>query len=66
MTPQPVDNSLEALSHLLDQIRLPLDDPAKATSYLDFTDKVLIDIAANRPLTSPGNASPYADNLGGA
>jgi hypothetical protein len=49
--PQPIDNSLEALSHLLYLIRLSLDDPAKATSYLDFADQVLIDIAANRSPT---------------
>jgi hypothetical protein len=47
--PDQLDNSLEALSNLFYLLRRSLDDPAKATRYLDLADKVLIDIAANRP-----------------
>jgi hypothetical protein len=51
-----LDNLLEALSNLLYLIRRSLDDPAKAKAYLDMADKVLIDMAANRPPTSAGDA----------
>jgi hypothetical protein len=33
-----LDNSLEALSNLLYLIRRSLDDPAKATTYLDIAE----------------------------
>jgi hypothetical protein len=59
--PNQLDNSLEALSNLLYQIRRSLDDPAKATTYLDFADRVLIDIAAKHSFRRAG--SPDADNL---
>jgi hypothetical protein len=47
MAPQPIDDSPEVLSNLLYLIRRSLDDPAKATTYRDFADKVLIDIATD-------------------
>jgi hypothetical protein len=40
-------DSLETLSRLLYLLRRSLDDPAKAKTYLDIVDKVLIDITAN-------------------
>jgi two-component sensor histidine kinase len=46
-----LDNSLETLSSLLYLLRRSFKDPAKANTYLDIVDKVLIDIAANRPLS---------------
>jgi phosphoglycerate-specific signal transduction histidine kinase len=56
-----LDNSLEALSNLLYLLRRSLDDPAKATTYLDLADRVLIDIAAKHSLRRDG--PPDADNL---
>jgi hypothetical protein len=47
-TSHQLDNSLEVLTNLLYLIRLTLDDPAKATKYLDLADQMLIDIAARR------------------
>jgi hypothetical protein len=51
-----VNSSLEALGTLLHLIRHSLGNPAEATTYLDIADKVLIEIASNRPL-SPGAGS---------
>jgi hypothetical protein len=53
-----LDTLLEVLTYLVYLIRCTLDEPAKATKYLDFADQVLIDIAANRrlhPVHSPGD-----------
>jgi hypothetical protein len=52
MAPEPIDNSLEALTNLLYLIRRSLDDPARAGTYLDLADQVLIDIAASRRIHS--------------
>jgi hypothetical protein len=60
--PDRLDNSLDALSNLIYLFRRSLDDPAKATHYLDAADKVLVDIAAKRPLT-PARSAARADNL---
>jgi hypothetical protein len=57
MAQQPTCHSLGALGNLLYSIRRSLDDPTKA-KLSRYADKVLIDISANRPLTSPGSASP--------
>jgi hypothetical protein len=46
--------SPEILGNLLYLIRRSLDDPAKATLYLDLADKVLVDIAANHSFAGPG------------
>jgi hypothetical protein len=58
--PDQLDNSLEALSNLLYLIRRSLDDPAKAKTYLDIADKVLIDIAAKQLFRRAG--PPDADS----
>jgi hypothetical protein len=42
-----LDTSLEVLTNLVYLIRLTLDDPTKATKYLDLADQMLIDIAAS-------------------
>jgi hypothetical protein len=55
MAPQPIDNSLEALTNLLYLIRRTLDDPARAEAYLEVADKVLADIAASRRIAPPGS-----------
>jgi hypothetical protein len=52
--PDQLDNSLEALSNLLYLIRHSLDDSAKAATYLDVADRVLIDIAASTHSAGPG------------
>jgi hypothetical protein len=55
-TSHELDSSLEGLSNLLYLIRRSLDDPAKATRYLDLADQLLVDIAASRrlhPVHSP-------------
>jgi hypothetical protein len=57
-----LDNSLETLSSLLYLIRRSLEDPAKAKTYLDIVDKVLIDIAANRA-PSPGSGPQGLNRL---
>jgi hypothetical protein len=41
------------LGTLLHLIRHSLGNPAEATTYLNIADKVLVEIASNRPL-SPG------------
>jgi hypothetical protein len=56
--PHQLDNSLEALSNLLYLIRRSLDDPTKAATYLDISDKVLIDIAANHSFRRTGLPDP--------
>jgi hypothetical protein len=61
MAAQQLDNALEALSNLLYLVRLSLDDPAKAKSYLDFADRVLMDIAGSHSFRRAG--SPDAANL---
>jgi hypothetical protein len=48
-----VNSSLEDLGTLLHLIRHSLGNPAEATTYLNIADKVLVEIASNRPL-SPG------------
>jgi hypothetical protein len=56
MAPEPIDNSLEALTNLLYLIRRTLNDPARAEVYLDIVDKVLAELAANRahcPVQAP-------------
>jgi hypothetical protein len=53
--PDRLDNSLDA--SLIYLFRRSLDDPAKATHYLDAADKVLVDIAGKRPLTSARSAA---------
>jgi hypothetical protein len=56
MAPEPIDNSLEALTNLLYLIRRTLNDPARAEAYLDVVDKVLADIAGARahcPVQAP-------------
>jgi hypothetical protein len=65
--PDQLDYSLEALSNLVYLIRRSLDNPAKATHYLDFAEKVLADIAANRPPTGTvmvGHHDANADWVG--
>jgi hypothetical protein len=59
--PDQLDNPLEALSNLLYLLRRSLDDPDKATTYLDLADKVLIDIAAKHSFHR--SEPPDADNL---
>jgi hypothetical protein len=49
-TSHQFDSSLEALSNILYLLRRSLDDPAKATKYLDLADQLLVDIAASRRL----------------
>jgi hypothetical protein len=60
MVAQQLDNSLETLSNVLYLLRRSPDDPAKAATYLDFADKVLIDIAAKQSFRRAG--APDADN----
>jgi hypothetical protein len=59
--PDQLDNALEALSNLLYLIWHSLDDPAKATTYLDIADRVLIDITAKHSFHRAG--SPDSDEL---
>jgi hypothetical protein len=54
-----VNSSLEALGTLLHLIRDSLGNPAEATTYLNIADKVLIEIASNRPLSPAQVASPH-------
>jgi hypothetical protein len=52
------DSSLEALTNILYLVRRSLNDPGKATKYLDLADQLLVDIAASRrlhPVHSPGD-----------
>jgi hypothetical protein len=47
-----LSSSVEILGNLLHLIRHSLGNPAEAGTYLDIADKVLDEIASNRPLTS--------------
>jgi hypothetical protein len=48
MLAQRLTNSLEALSNLLYPFQRSLDDPAKAATYPDLAEKVLIGITGQR------------------
>jgi hypothetical protein len=64
MLPQQHHNSLEALSNLLYLARRLLDDPAKASTYLDVADKVLTDIRSSgllRGTAWPSSTVPETD-----
>lgn len=60
MAAQQLDNSLETLSNVLYLLRRSLYDPAKAATYLDFADRVLVDNAAKQSFRRA--RSPDADN----
>jgi hypothetical protein len=53
-----VNSSLEALGSLLHLIRHSLGNPGEATTYLNIADKVLIEIASNRPLSPDAGSVP--------
>jgi hypothetical protein len=63
MAAQQFDNSLEALGNLLYLLRRSLDDPARATHYLDLADQVFINIVENRPDHPASSASPDQKSL---
>jgi hypothetical protein len=50
-----LSSSVEILGNLLHLIRHSLGNPAEAGTYLDIAEKVLNEIASNRPLTSAGS-----------
>jgi hypothetical protein len=52
-----LNSSVETLGNLLHLIRHSLGNPAEAGTYLDIADKVLDEIALNRPLTPVGSVS---------
>jgi hypothetical protein len=57
-----VNSSVETLGNLLHLIRHSLGNPAEAGTYLDIADKVLVEIASNRPLTPAGSVPPVSGN----
>jgi hypothetical protein len=57
-----LNSSVETLGNLLHLIRRSLGNSADATTYLDIADKVLVEIASNRPLTPAGSVPPVSGN----
>jgi hypothetical protein len=56
-----LNSSVETLGNLMYLIRHSLGNPAEARTYLNIADKVLVEIASNRPLTPAGSVPPASE-----